>query len=331
MSGLPCPKSQQVSPPVVDEARYAERMAPHLARWQDLKRQTAEGPYNRHVYASSRVAALSRPYQARLDRCGRQGRTIKCGCRGWRGTRWFTCRQHLTCAPCLKSRCKVLHQRIEAGLQSAYDASPPGTKLVLLTLTTRHSGDIAADREAIAKGWRQMYKMLHRRGWGKFPYVGVWEVTPGHDGKGHVHAHVAVLWPFRDWGVVRKLWLKACPTSERITFVASRQDKKPSSPRSVGNYLSKYLSKGVQTAEFSTQLRADVAAASYQARWVFTSRKFWVPWVPLCPGCGEPRVRAQYAWRGEPCRPVDPLAESGDRQTRLALPSAHEHGGLSCA
>lgn len=328
MSGLPCPKSQQVS--LVDEDRYAGLMAHHKARWQDVVRQTAEGPWNRHAYATARVAALSRPYVARLNRCGTMGVVVKCGCKGVRGTRWFSCRQHLTCPRCLASRSKVLHQRITAALEAAHDQSPPGTKLVLLTLTTRHSGDVAADRDNIARGWRTLYKALHRRGWGKFPYVGVWEVTPGHDGRGHVHAHVAVLWPFRDWSVVRKLWLAACPTSERITFVASRQDKKPSSPRSVGNYLAKYLSKGVQTADFSPQLRADVAAASYQARSVFTSRGFWQPWVPVCPGCGIPRVRAQYAWRGEPCQPVDPDAERGGRQTRLSLPSAHEHGGLGC-
>lgn len=333
MSGLPCPKSQQVSP--VDERRYATRMEPHLARWQDRERQTAElvgGIHERvHFYARARRAALERPYVARLLKCDRYGLVTKCGCKGKRDTRWFSCRQHLTCPRCLRSRSRQLQQRVRAGLEAAFAASGPGSKLVLLTLTTRHSGDVAEDRDAIAAGWRALYRKLHKVGWGKFPYVGVWEVTPGHDGKGHVHAHVAVIWPFRDWSVVRRLWLASCPTSERITFVASRRDGRESTPQSVANYLGKYLSKGVQTHEFSPELRADVAAASYQARWVFSSVRFWQPWVPVCPGCGLPRVRAQYAWRGDPCRPVDHDREPSGGQLAWPFPTAHQRAGPGCA
>ena len=334
-SPLPCPETQQVSPGV-DEGRYAQRMAPVQALWADRARQTAahEGLTARerkHVYASRRAAALARPYGRRLQRCSRRGVVVKCGCRGKRDVRWFGCRQHLTCGRCLRSRSKILGQRVRAGLEAAAAAAPAGTMLVLVTLTTRHSGDVAADRAAIATGWRRLYRALDKRGWGKFAYVGVWEVTPGDDGLGHVHAHVACFWPFRDWSVVRRMWMRACPTSERITFVARRRDGKASNPRSAANYLGKYLSKGMQTSDFSPELRADVLAASYQARWVFTSVRFWQPWVPACPGCGLPSKRAQYVWHGTPCEYIERELDERPRQLELSIPAPQQRGSPRCA
>lgn len=50
--------------------------------------------------------------------------------------------------------------------------------IVLLTLTQRHSGDLEADRLELGKGWRRLYKSMRER-WGRFPFVRVWETTPG--------------------------------------------------------------------------------------------------------------------------------------------------------
>lgn len=154
-----------------------------------------------------------------------------------------------------------------------------GRRVVLLTLSVRHSGDIEADHGALKAGWRALYKAMHRRGWGRFPYVGVVEVTPGRDGRGHVHAHVVAIWPWRDWSVVAKLWRRACPESTRISLVAAK------SPRGACRYVSKYISKGMQGSEFTPELRARVVAGMYGARWVFTSWRFWQPFEPCCPTC----------------------------------------------
>lgn len=305
VSGLSCPESQQVSSSPVDEDRYACLMRGHRVRWEARAVETADPrhhPATVHTYAVNRARALNRTYVEKIGRCAKRGVRIKCKCRGWRGVRWFGCRQHLTCERCCQQRSRQLGQRIRAGLEVAHAGAGPGAKLVLLTLTVRHSGDVARDRDAIAAGWRRFYKALRAR-WGAWPYVGVWEVTAGADEQGHVHAHVAVVWPWRDWGEVRKLWLRACPESERIHFVAARRDGRPSDARSVGRYLGKYLAKSTQDDGITRELRADVVAMAYGQRSVFTSRGFWQPWHPVCKCCGCPRVLAQYRWHGDPYRP----------------------------
>jgi hypothetical protein len=317
-----------VSSSPVDEERYAWRMTGHRERWEARAVETADPRHHRatvHRYAVNRARALRRPYRDKLARCSRRGVRIKCGCRGWRGVRWFGCRQHITCERCRTQRSRQLGQRIRAGLEVAHATGGAGAKLVLLTLTVRHSGDVAADRDAIAAGWRRLYKALRAR-WGTWPYVGVWEVTSGADGLGHVHAHVAVVWPWRDWAEVRELWLRACPESERITFVAARRDGRPSDARSVGNYLGKYLAKSTQDDGITRELRADVVAMAYGQRSVFTSRGFWQPWHPVCKCCGFPRVIAQYRWHGEAYEPVDRRSEW--RQLALAI---RERAGPGCA
>jgi hypothetical protein len=207
--------------------------------------------------------------------------------------------------------------RMRAGLEAAI-AARPGEMIVLVTLTLRHSGDLEVDRKALAGGWRRLYKSLHDE-YGKFPYVGVWEVTPGADGKGHLHMHVAVVWPWRDWSHVRALWLRACPESERITFVAGRRDGRRSDPKSVANYLGKYLSKGIETIDYTPELRTRIVAASYNTRWVFTSRRFWITFVPLCQRCLCCVKMAQYKFRGEPHHPPDPDARGSPSQLELAI------------
>lgn len=176
-------------------------------------------------------------------------------------------------------------------------------RFVMLTLTVPHSGDLAADREALAAGWRRFYlrvrdEIAKRRkalvpkikrwrlgaadGIGRFPYAGVWEVTPS-DG-GHIHMHVAVIWPYLKFKLVREWWRKACPGSEHIGFSWKRRDGKASTPSSIANYLGKYLSKG-SDGNFSPSTNAEISAAMYNKRSVTASRHFWVKFTPECPCC----------------------------------------------
>jgi hypothetical protein len=312
--GLPCPESQQVSP--LDERLYAELMAPRRDVWRARAAAAGQGE-TKVTYALRRAAALDRPYSRKLQRCSRRGTRVRCGCRGWRGVRLHTCRQHLLCADCQRARARRMGARIRAGLEAAI-ASRPGEMLVLVTLTLRHSGDVAEDRQRLADGWRRFTKAFWKR-YGRFPYVGVWEVTPGSDAMGHVHMHVAVVWPWRDWGDVREMWLAACPESERITFVARRRDGRASDPKSAANYLGKYLSKGLQTDDFSVELRTRVVAGTYNSRWVFSSRKFWILFRPLCQHCQCSVIAAQYRFRGPAWQP--PTCEQrGPPQLELEYP-----------
>jgi len=287
---------------LVDEGLYAELMDERRKSW--LARAAEAKGELKVVYALRRAAAMARPYAAKLARCGKTGTRVKCGCHGWRGVRSHSCRQHLLCRECQRARSKRMGARIRAGLEAAL-AARPGEMLVLLTLTLRHSGDVAVDRENLAAGWRRFTKAFWKK-YGKFPYIGVWEVTRGADGLGHMHMHVAVVWPWRDWGDVRELWLAACPQSERITFVARRRDGRASSPKSAARYLGKYLSKGLQDDEFTPELRTRVLAGTYNTRWVCSSRHFWILFRPSCQRCGSPVIAAQYRFRGEPYRTPDP-------------------------
>lgn len=170
--------------------------------------------------------------------------------------------------------------------------------IVLLTMTQQHSGNLTADQEALSEGWRGLYKRMHAD-YGACPFVGVWEVTPGKDGLGHVHLHVAAVWRYRDWSRVREQWLSACPTSRYITFVRERKDGKPSTPASVANYLGKYLSKGADLSSFHPRLRAEVSAAFYNKHSVMTSSRFWKRLPKCCAKCQE-RYRLVELEKAEP-------------------------------
>jgi hypothetical protein len=206
-------------------------------------------------------------------------------------------------------------------------------KPVLVTLTVRHSGDIAADRKALADGWRRFYKAYNRR-FGAFPYVGTYELTAGTDGLGHIHIHIVALWPYRDWSLLSSLWRAGCPESSHINFKAGENLTR------AAHYLSKYISKGVQTDDFSPELRARVLAGTYGTRWLMTSVRFWVPFEPVCPCCKQPVVRARVRdpfpdashsnWRRYDCSNyLDETARW--YQTAIeALSGAHECNGAGC-
>jgi hypothetical protein len=85
-----------------------------------------------------------------------------------------------------------------------------------------------------------------------------------------------------DWELQRELWLQSCPSSARVDFSASN-----SVPRAA-RYVSKYVSKGVQTSAFSPELRARVLAGTYNTRWLFSSSGAWVRFRPCCKSCGVP-------------------------------------------
>lgn len=281
--GVTLPDVQQLSSLGVDEGLRSQLLAGVADAWEARARAAIAGQVRGSApYAQRRADALRRPVGVALGGCGRTGRLVHCACPGER-PRWFGCRQHWLCRRCRLARTGRLSRRLAEALPRALSAAAvPGFRrhhrVVLATFSQRHSGDLSADRKALADGWRRFYLSYVRR-YGSFSYAGVWEVTPGSDGRGHVHIHVAVIWPYRDWAVLRRLWLDACPTSSRVSFEASN------TPERCARYLAKYLSKGVDGAEFTPELRARVSAAMYANRSVFTSRRFWVPWRPLCPDC----------------------------------------------
>lgn len=336
-SELPCPRvATSVRPTVktrepgwLDEQHRRDRLTPVRAKWEarasalnaDIGTLTADNPWHGDLpqlkrcraYAVARVARLSADMLPRLSWCGTEPLAIRCGC-GYVGAR-KTCRQWWLCGSCRAKRSPSLAANIRSGLDTALSAAVSewgarggvGMKpqIVLLTLTQAHSGNLSADQTALATGWRTLYKRMHEEH-GAFPYVGVWEVTRGTDGLGHVHMHIACVWRYRDWGRIREQWVRACPSSQRITFVAKRRDGKASSPSSVSKYLGKYLSKGVDLSGFDGRLRAEVSAAFYNQRSVITSAYFFRRREKCCRKCHE-----RYRLVEEPKPTLDELIPGG--------------------
>jgi hypothetical protein len=296
----------------IDESHRRDRLSPVRERWERratrLNREIADvggdlgggelgelaGLKRRRAYAVARVQKLTADIAPRLEACGVEGLPIACAC-GLIGAR-KTCRQWWLCGECREKRAPRLAADMRKGLEAALSdaVSEWGARggggmrpqIVLTTLTQEHSGNLVTDQAALSEGWRKLYKRLHEDD-GAFSYVGVWEVTRGRDGLGHVHLHVAAIWRYRDWGRIREQWLRACPSSSYITFVAKRKDGKSSSPSSVAKYLAKYLAKGADLAAFDARLRAEVSAAFYNQRSVITSLYFWRRIVKCCAVCHE--------------------------------------------
>jgi hypothetical protein len=250
------------------------------------KEATSEGSAD---YCAARARSLRTPLTPRVRRCGTVLMEVACGA-GRRATVPRGCRQWWICARCRGRRARAQGLRIREGLEAAVEAGQRGGRRIglrLLTLTVRHSGSVDTDRKALKRGWRALYKSL--REWlGRVPYAATWEVTPGRDGLGHVHIHVAVVWPrWVDYGRVRALWLRACPESARIHIVGGGK-RAGKTPESAAYYLAKYISKGVEGVDFADDLKASVLASFYNCHLILTSRKFFGPKVCKC--CGT-------AWR----------------------------------
>lgn len=318
-SGFTWSESQQVSAASVDERTWQTLMTPHRERWERRSTDTGLSEPQRQ-YARKRAGRLKRAYGARVAKCARAGVIVKCGCKGKRDVRWYTCRQHLVCEHCRLKRARKQRARIRAGIDAAWEATPNKQThvMLLLTPTAEHSDDFAATMRAVEDGWRAFYKRMNAR-IGRFPFVWVKEVTPGDDGKGHPHMHIVAIWPRFDWKVagIHELWLASCPESSHLNI------RVVTSPKNAAWYLGKYVSKGVESREFTPELRARVVAGTYGTRWVGGSRRFFVAFVPCCPACGQSvvRVSVEDPW----CRDADfPRGRDGlsgepSRGTQLAI------------
>lgn len=276
-----------------------------------------------------RAASLGRSLAGRVAGCGAQSLKVRCAC-GPRDVP-VSCGVRLLCPACKRKTYKRLRAKLVRALAARVEASerawirdgrPRGRRRAptLLTLTTRHSGDVAADRETITRAWVRLRAWAHKR-IGKFDYAMVWEVTQGEDGAGHVHAHVAALWPWIDFADVHDEWVRATDgRSSNIDIRTTRARTGAKSAQQAARYLSKYASKGVQLGDFAPILAAGVLDALWQRRIASTSRGFWLPREACCRACrsrwvivqrpeAAPRAapiwRAQRLWRYVGTRPDD--------------------------
>jgi hypothetical protein len=274
--------ADRADPVDVDEIERLSLLWPRHQLWVARARDPARTAAQR-AYASARAKALRRTTGDRVRLCEQAPVTVVCQC----GTVDVPvgCGQHFVCRQCRRKRWIRERGRIMRGFERVELADDE--LVVLGTFTQRHSGDVNADWDALAAGWRAWYKALHRRGWAPRVYVGAWEVTPGWDDQGHVHLHVAMVMRYLPWGPstrrpgettdLRTLWIAACPTSSHINLRAATAGK-----FGAGKYLAKYMTKGVDTRGFSPLLRARVLAASYQRRQIVSSVGFFAEKEPWC-------------------------------------------------
>ena len=284
-------------------ARGAERDAERA--WEDGDRDA----FSRHVqrkitlhrsaeWSEHRAQAMALPRQELVAACGERYRTVRCRC----GTRDVKvgCDQTMLCMRCSKQHWRKWRRRITRAMDAHVRAARgawhaarrrgeqrgmmPGVYLV--TLTVPHSGSIATDRETIARGWRKLTKVAQAGGWWS-AYAMTYEVTPGseRDGRrGHVHVHLAAVSSWIPYDELHEAWRKY--TGAVVIDVSA-----PRSHRceSAADYLSKYVTKGVDPAVFTGQKAGELLVAMRGKRKITTSVGFWRPTKhleTLCKRCG---------------------------------------------
>lgn len=197
----------------------------------------------------------------------------------------------------------------------------------MITLTGPHSGDLATDRTNLGAAVRKLLKHATWRGWWKH-YALTWEATQSLDGDGlgHVHCHLAVIssWvPYSSeedecaqmsalsddvgddvrapsgrrkvkarWGL-HDVWRWAMPGALVLDVRAPR--KGANEAFNAAGYLAKYVTKGVEPAEFTGTKAGELLVAFAGRRKVSTSQDFWIAPITACECCGE-----QYRSLGAP-------------------------------
>lgn len=152
----------------------------------------------------------------------------------------------------------------------------------LLTLTGPHSGDLEVDRREMGNAWRSLTKDAHAANWWG-AYALTWEVTNGRDGRGHLHAHVAVVSSWVPYDALHVAWARAMPGS-RVLDVQAPSGARKQSGRAA-NYLAKYVTKGVDPTEMTGRKAGEMLCAFRGRRKVTTSRYFWRPLHKVCKRC----------------------------------------------
>lgn len=244
-------------------------------------------------WARDRARAVAMARHDVLDACGQRFRTIRCDC----GPRELPvgCGQVALCARCAGRYWRSWQKRIRGalelhtiGAQKRWRATPASERtgqrpgIYLVTLTVPHAGGVAAQRATIGRAWRGLTKIANKYGWWS-AYAATYEATPGSDGRGHVHLHVAAISSWIPYAELHEHWRRLAPGALVLDVQAPRSDR---SARTAANYLAKYVTKGVEASEFSGQLAGELLVVQRGKRRVTTSVDFWQLAPDPCRICG---------------------------------------------
>lgn len=182
--------------------------------------------------------------------------------------------------------------------------------IYLISLTGPHTGDLETDRKRMGAAVRKLQKHATAAGWWR-TYALTWEATAGTRGDGHMHAHLAIVssWvPYtsrqagyydgdlqapRSKGERAKrpapglweIWEKCMPGARVLDVRAPRRGM--DGALAAGHYLAKYVTKGIDAAEFTGAKAGELLVAFRSRRKVSTSRSFWVVADTRCGCCGQ--------------------------------------------
>ncbi len=268
------------------------------ARAQGRAARAAERPVDRvrlsrsAEWAEHRAQSMALPRAEVVAACETRWRKVGCGC-GVQEVK-VGCDQVQLCPRCAKRHWRRWRKRITRAMDSHVRAARgawsrerrgmcPG--VYLITLTIPHSGSIVVDRETIGKGWRELTKRASAGNWWG-AYALTYEVTPGRDGLGHVHAHVAVVSSWVPYDELHAAWTAI--TGAVVLDVSPPRSGKAC--KTAADYLAKYVTKGVDPSVFTGQKAGELLAAMRGKRRVTTSVGFWRPTKEretLCPTCGQ--------------------------------------------
>lgn len=213
--------------------------------------------------------------------------------------------------------------------------------VTLLTLTVRHSGSVAADRYTIRKGWERLRAWLYQRDGRALPFVLVWELTPGTDELGHVHAHVVAVWPWRDLRELDAEWQRATRGAGTTVDVSGvgKLRRGGHAPQHAASYAASYVGKGGIDANCSDTLHAEWLRMHANGARAYTSSRGVLTAIPpeSSPCCRQKEflVALQRGGRGSgrhsggrrhTCDPCNPRGDPGDGARPRGDPAQCGHG-----
>jgi len=256
------------------------------ARRQRRRARTAAEPSERVTlsrsaeWAEHRAQAMALPRAELVATCGKRFRHVRCGC----GQREIAvgCDQVQLCARCSRRHWRRWRKRIvralDAHVRAARGAWAAGERrgrlpgVYMITLTVPHSGSIVDDRATLAAGWRKLSKRAEASGWWG-AYALAYEVTPGRDGKGHVHVHIAAVSSWVPYAELREAWQEF---TGAVIVDVSPPGRSTRSAKAA-EYLAKYVTKGIKPADFTGAKAGELLVAMRGKRRVTTSLRFWRP------------------------------------------------------
>lgn len=297
-----------------DLVRWLGTLSPEVADGLPANRvhRCPGSPASLALWHATRARTLRRPFLDRAAECGEKTITgavdLGCGACGEVYAIPVGCGLRSWCVTCSRKYRSSTRKRLARGLGSAQRSAlarwnAAGKRrgerpaLTLVTFTVRHSGDLAHDRATIYAGIRGLGKRLWHLDGGAAPYVCAWELTPGNDQLGHVHAHVACVWPRRDFKALDAAWAELTHGAGTCVDVVgpgkaaraarARGETRSASAGHAASYLAAYVDAGGMSSTVPAELGARWLGVMRGKRTWHASRGLTRPlektaWTPCC-------------------------------------------------